>query len=82
LTKQPFGSGEIALLGSNDGKVTMGSRIGWINAQERSIKALRIRNRSPAMRCQGILQQLFRCRMSHSVVRSLAETGSIHSRCR
>ena len=77
LKKEPFGSREIALLGGNDGKIAMGSRVGGINPQDRSIKALRISNCAPALRRQGIFQHLFRCRMSHSGVRSRAENRSL-----
>src|ERR1700694_4908440 len=74
LTKQPFGSCEIALLSRNDAEVAKCGSVGGINPQDRGIKALGISDRAPALRGQGVFQQMFRCRMSHSVVRSPAET--------
>jgi hypothetical protein len=77
LTKQALGARKIALLRSDDGKIATGRCVGPIDTQHQAIKALRICDRAPALRCQGIFQQLLRRRMSHSVVRSQAETRSI-----
>ena len=77
LEKQPFGTGEIALLRRDDGKVAIGSRIGGINAEDRSIKPLCFSHRAPALRCKALFQQLLRCRTFHEVVRSQAEDRGI-----
>ena len=56
LAKEPFGACEIALLSRYSAQIAAGGSVGGINAQDRSIEALRIFDRTPALRCQGIFQ--------------------------
>jgi hypothetical protein len=70
LAKQPFGAGQITLLGRDNGKIANGGGVGGINTEKRSIKSLCIFERAPALGRKGLFQQLLRCRTFHGVVRS------------